>query len=104
MNSEIKLKSCPFCGGTELYYSAGRFYAVECADCGAKVVGAFRTEEEAVEAWNTRFDPFTEQEIDFIEKAISMAILDCETNPPKPSDEKLEMMRRIKSKCDGLLR
>ena len=47
---------------------------------------------------------FTDEELDFIKKAISMAILDCETNPPKPSYEKLEMMRRIKSKCDGLLR
>lgn len=47
---------------------------------------------------------FTDEELDFIKKAISMAILDCETNPPKPSDEKLEMMRRIKSKCDRLLR
>lgn len=47
---------------------------------------------------------FTNEEIDFIKKAISMAILDCETNPPKPSDEKLEMMWSIKSKCDGLLR
>ena len=47
---------------------------------------------------------FTNEEIDFIKKAISMAILDCETNPPKPSDEKLKLMWSIKSKCDGLLK
>lgn len=48
---------------------------------------------------------FTDEEIDFIKKAISMAILDCETNPPKqPSDEYLKLMRSIKSKCDGLLK
>lgn len=54
MNEETKLKPCPFCGGTNLYYAAGRFYAVECADCGGKVVGTFKTTEEAADAWNTR--------------------------------------------------
>ena len=54
MNNDIKLKPCPFCGGMNLYYAEGRFYAVECADCGGKVVGAYRTKEEAAEAWNTR--------------------------------------------------
>ena len=47
---------------------------------------------------------FTIEEIDFIKKAISMAILDCETNPPKPSEEELKLMWSIKSKCDGLLK
>lgn len=102
--NDIKLKPCPFCGGRNLYYAEGRFYAVECVDCGGKVVGTYRTEEEAAEAWNTRFDPFTEQEIDFIKKAISMAIIDCETNPPKPSDEKINLMWSIKAKCDELLK
>lgn len=50
----FELKPCPFCGGMNLYYAAGRYSAVECSDCGAKVVGAFRTEEEAAEAWNRR--------------------------------------------------
>lgn len=54
MNNDIELKPCPFCGGTNLYYAAGRFYAVECADCGGKVVGTFKTTEEAADAWNTR--------------------------------------------------
>lgn len=52
--NDIKLKPCPFCGGMNLYYAAGRFYSAECGDCGGKVVGAYRTEEEAAEAWNTR--------------------------------------------------
>lgn len=47
---------------------------------------------------------FTDEEIDFIEKAISIEILDCETNSPKPSDEKLKLMRSIKSKCNELLK
>lgn len=47
---------------------------------------------------------FTNEEIDFLKKAISMAILDCETNPPKPSDENLKLMWSIKAKCDELLK
>lgn len=47
---------------------------------------------------------FTDEEIDFIEKAISMEILDCETNSPKPSEEKLKLMWGIKIKCDELLK
>lgn len=54
MNNGIEVKPCPFCGGMNLYYAAGRFYSVECADCGGRVVGAYRTAEEAAEAWNTR--------------------------------------------------
>lgn len=66
-----KLKPCPFCGGMNLYYAAGRFYAVECSDCGAKVVGAFRTEEEAAEAWNRRVQPtFTPDELDAIRRNV----------------------------------
>lgn len=62
-----KLKPCPFCGGMNLYYVAGRFYGVECSDCGAKLVGAFRTEEEVAEAWNSRVQPtFTLDELDAI--------------------------------------
>lgn len=47
---------------------------------------------------------FTIEEIDFVKKAISMAIIDCENNPPKPSDEKLKLMWSIKSKCDAILK
>lgn len=47
---------------------------------------------------------FTHEEIDFIKKAISMAIIDCETNPPKPSEEQLKLMWSIKAKCDELLK
>lgn len=47
---------------------------------------------------------FTDKEIDFIKKAISMAIIDCETNPPNPSEEQLKLMWSIKAKCDELLK
>ena len=88
-----------------LYYAKGRFYTVECADCGGRVVGAYRTKEEAAEAWNTRKgETFADEEVEFIEKAISIAILDCETNQPKPSEEQLKLMWSIKFKCDALLK
>ena len=67
MEEGIKLKPCPFCGGMNLYYATGRFYGVECADCGGKIVGAYRTEEEAAEAWNIRKgETFTKAEADWI--------------------------------------
>ena len=47
---------------------------------------------------------FTDEELEFIKIAISIAILDCETNSPKPSEEQLKLMRSIKSKCDELLK
>lgn len=46
-------RPCPFCGGTELYYFKGKSYGLECAHCGAGL-GAYKTKEEAAEAWNTR--------------------------------------------------
>lgn len=52
----------------------------------------------------SHLEDFTIEEIDFVKKAISMAIIDCETNPPKPSNEKLKLMWSIKSKCDALLK
>lgn len=69
MSIRPRIKPCPFCGGMNLYYAAGRFYAVECADCGGKIVGAYRTEEEAAEAWNRRVQPtFTPDELDAIRR------------------------------------
>lgn len=66
MNNDIKLKPCPFCGGTELYFFRGKFYALECAHCGARL-GAYKTEEEVAEAWNTRKgETFTKDEADWI--------------------------------------
>lgn len=75
----------------------------------AEAALAFRVTQIAMMKFKERADKleknqFTREEIDFIKKAISMAILDCETNPPKPSDENLKLMRSIKFKCDELLK
>lgn len=91
-----KLKPCPFCGGMNLYYAAGRFYAVECSDCGAKVVGAFRTEEEAAEAWNRRVQPtFTPDELDAIRRMFDI----------RRSERELSKIEQgIIDKCDDALK
>ena len=60
--------------------------------------------EKSTESEQSHLEDFTNEEIDFIKKAISMAIFDCETNPPKPSDENLKLMWSIRSKCDAVLK
>lgn len=106
MNNDIKLKPCPFCGqipeilGEETDEPIG----VHCLHCDYEL-GYFDTVEEAAETWNTRKgETFADKEVEFIEKAISMAIRDCEINPPKPLDENLKLMWSIKFKCDELLK
>lgn len=60
--------------------------------------------QKSTESEQSHLEDFTNEEIDFMKKAISMAIFDCETNPPKPSDENLKLMWSIKSKCDAILK
>jgi Lar family restriction alleviation protein len=49
-----KLKPCPFCGGEACVYSDGWgvWFGVSCK-CGHHT-DEFRTEQEAIEAWNKR--------------------------------------------------
>lgn len=52
--TEPKLKPCPFCGGkasTYVAYDDG--YYVCCDECGCGLP-VYNTEQEAIEAWNTR--------------------------------------------------
>ena len=75
----------------------------------AEAALAFRVTQIAMKLSKDRADnleknQFTKEEIDFIKRAVSMAILDCETNPPKPSEEQLKLMWSIKAKCDELLK
>ena len=53
-----ELLPCPFCGGEASIaindgIFSGRLYTPKCA-CGANLLGVWRTEAEAVAAWNTR--------------------------------------------------
>ena len=52
-----KLKPCPFCGGDAEITKWHEGYFVECKEqrCGG-TIGAYKTEEKAIEAWNTRVE------------------------------------------------
>lgn len=54
----MKLKPCPFCGGTNLRFTNGTHVArhansVLCKDCGAKN-GFYLLRENAIKQWNRR--------------------------------------------------
>lgn len=60
------LKPCPFCGGEAIirtyrtfideYHGIGTKYYVECSECLANRHLGKLTENEAIEAWNTRVE------------------------------------------------
>lgn len=49
------LKQCPFCGGEAETTKWPEGWFIECKEqrCGG-TIGAYKTEQEAIEAWNTR--------------------------------------------------
>lgn len=49
-----ELKPCPFCGGEAELYSGGIKYVL-CKECLA-TSNDFKTEAEAIKAWNTRHE------------------------------------------------
>ncbi len=56
-----KLKPCPFCGGEgcvqeHVFKGLTNTYGVVCLDCCAEIRQFYRTEEEAIKAWNRRTD------------------------------------------------
>jgi Lar family restriction alleviation protein len=65
--AEMILKPCPFCGGeakpikhsfwderTQSF--SDKTYSIVCCVCSASTYPFYRTEEEAVDAWNRRTD------------------------------------------------
>ena len=59
--SEIKIRNCPFCGGSsrvkiDRYYLG---YRVQCDTCAA-CTALYDTENGAIRAWNTRWKKSTE--------------------------------------------
>jgi Lar family restriction alleviation protein len=59
-----KLKPCPFCGGqADIIRSANHWFFVRCPACEASKPG-FETENDAVEAWNSRSSSAELDELD----------------------------------------
>lgn len=59
--NEIKLKPCPFCGGSGTLVINCIYSFVKCIQCGAegstvKVSAEYCADEKAAEAWNRRAD------------------------------------------------
>ena len=51
----MKIKSCPFCGGSAQLVEVGDFWMVGCASrCAINPGGTFRHKSKAATAWNTR--------------------------------------------------
>lgn len=64
---EIKLKPCPFCGG-EAYVvgiddNEAHFLWAACRNCGGMT---FKTEKEAIEAWNRRSEGKTQAQYQIV--------------------------------------
>ena len=69
--AETKLLPCPFCGGeatTYVAYDDG--YYVCCDECGCGLP-VYITEADAIEAWNKRTPPTSEQIVAYIEETMA---------------------------------
>ena len=58
----IRLRRCPFCGGTAIFVAEGAirdYVHVSCGRCGARTSSEY-TEEEAAKNWNCRDNDFYE--------------------------------------------
>ena len=66
------LKPCPFCGGHAIVDGCDEtLWIVICKKCDASI-GYKETEQEAIEAWNSRVQPtFTPDELDAIRRNVS---------------------------------
>ena len=64
-----ELKPCPFCGGKAIIDGCDEtLWIVICKKCDASI-GYKETEQEAIEAWNSRVEPtFTPDELDAIRR------------------------------------
>ena len=58
-----ELKPCPFCGGKAIiiYWDGSKTYSVGCVNTfvchgGTHTSKAYRTEQEAAQAWNRRYN------------------------------------------------
>lgn len=59
MSNELKI--CPFCGWKMAYLYHGNETTVRCPSCRAQITR--ETREEAIEAWNARYEPTCRYEV-----------------------------------------
>lgn len=58
----MKLKPCPFCGGEARLIEMGiHVWSPRCTQCECKLDKVYRSEQQAIEAWNRR-EPIDEGE------------------------------------------
>ena len=56
MIEEMIIKPCPFCGNKYPEIIEGYLKNVYCRKCGCELFCLASTEEEAIEAWNKRYN------------------------------------------------
>ncbi|MGH1376651.1 MAG: Lar family restriction alleviation protein [Alphaproteobacteria bacterium] len=55
--TQSELKECPFCGSEKAVIASTSVYWGKCNACNSEHGGTYQTQEQAIEAWNTRHQP-----------------------------------------------
>ena len=64
--TEVKLKTCPFCGSEAEMLEHTKSYSIRCTKCNCMQAMWSFNKTEAINSWNTRYEPprkFTEGDI-----------------------------------------
>jgi Lar family restriction alleviation protein len=72
MEETTELEACPFCGGEAIMEKVSRVnsrrpasdYAIRCNSCNASTRRYFSSKQEAVKAWNMRFQKISSNNIE----------------------------------------
>lgn len=60
-----ELKPCPFCGGEATFgtNSGSGYEYIRCCRCKARTYSGYKTQQEAIQAWNSRAVPRYEAKV-----------------------------------------